>query len=245
MCCTAPNLPVETGSLSESSLSPRHPLYRSAMEFSPAVITFAGVASGFENTLAAIWKCVLLQSNLIAIPLPKPYNRDVESQPSMAWANKIELNTSGHKASLRAAIFQHLGDLRDMCRDSGRKYTFVMSEGTWWHSSIRRFVSSPTKMVALVEVLATAITVCVIRKSASPTALWMWLPAFSRFLLNMITNISLLSLFLRKCFFFPLKTMAGVIFIDGPIWPPALRRWTASFVLGPAEYPSNTTEGWP
>ena len=175
------------------------------MEFSPAIITFAGVASGFENTLAAIWKCVLLQSNLIAIPLPKPYNRDVESQPSMAWANKIELHTSGPKASLRAAIFQHLGVLRDMCRNSGRKYTFVMSEGTWWHSSIRRSVSSPTKMVALVEVLATAITVCVIRKSAYPTALWMWLPAFSRFLLNMIMNISLLSLFLRKCFFLSIE----------------------------------------
>ena len=152
-----------------------------------------------------------------AIPLPKPYNLDVESQPSMAWANKMELHTSGHKASLRAAIFQHLRDLCDMCRGSGRKYTFVMSEETWWHSNIRRSVSSPTKMDALVQVLATPITVCVIRRSASPTALWMWHPACSRFLLNVIMNIYLLLLFLRNCSFFPLKTMAGVIFTDGPI----------------------------
>ena len=156
----------------------------------------------------------------------------------------MELHISRPKASLRAAIFQHLRDLH-MCRGSDRKYTFVMSEGTWWLSSIRRSVSSPTNMVALVQVLARAITVCVTRRSASPTALWMWHPACSRFLLNIIMNIYLLLLFLRNCSLFPLKTMAGVIFTDGPIWPPDLRRWTASFVLGPAEYPSNTTERWP
>ena len=53
-----------------------------------------------------------------------------------------------------------------------------MPEGTWWHSSTRRSLSSPTKRVALVEVLATAITVCVIRRSAPPMALWMWHPGW-------------------------------------------------------------------
>ena len=96
---------------------------------------------------------------------------------------------------------------------------------------MRRSVSSPTKMVALVEVLATAIAVWTIRRSASPPALWMWHPNCSRFSLNMVINISLFLLFLRNCSFFPLKTMAEVILTDGPIWPPDLRRWTASFVL--------------
>ena len=108
----------------------------------------------------------------------------------------------------------------------------------WWASKIRRSVSSP--ITTVVFVFADSTAALTIWKSASAFE-WMTVQVLSNQDPNVKRKRCLFSVFIRNWSFVDWSVIESVKCTAFPSTPFVLIRLVESFVLGPEQYPSNTT----
>ena len=111
-------------------------------------------------------------------PLPIPKRREVVSQPRTAWRKSMCLHTKVPNPVFTSLIFQ-IRFLEFFLHSDVKKIS-CLSRGAWWIRSIRRSVSSLTKMVSIkatdlmaVFTISTSASLCSWR-TLQPRALNLW-----------------------------------------------------------------------
>ena len=133
--------------LNSYSVSPTAPVYRYTSAASPALDMSASVAFSCRKTSACVPKCLSVRICFRASPFPMLNTREVVSQPRMAWANNILLQTARPSTLCTYLMFQHRGLFFVPDLTSGLKKNSQESSLTWKHRSTSRSVWSPTRLV--------------------------------------------------------------------------------------------------
>ena len=170
--CTQPVLATfwwKRINLNVYSLSPTAPVCRHTSAASPALDMSASVALSCRKTSACVMKCLSERICPRASHFHMLNTREVVSQPRMAWANNILLQTARTNALCTYLMFQHRGLFVVPDLISGLKKTSQESSLTWKHRNTSRSVSSPTRVVP--QDIADCTIVSTIRTSAS-TLTW-------------------------------------------------------------------------
>ena len=141
--------------------SPTAPVYRHTSAASPALDKSASVAFSYRKTSACIMKCLSERICFRASPFPMPNTRKVVSQPRMARANNILLQTSRPSTLWTYLMFQHRGLIFVPGLTSGMKKTSQESSLTWKHRSTSRSVSSPARVVSQIVQLYLYQDICI------------------------------------------------------------------------------------